>query len=960
MGAEDAKDMDRAKAPPGHVLAFGSFRIHPDRHLLLKGGRPVPIGSRALEILLELVINAGELVTKEQLVARAWPDTVVDESNLRAQVASLRKTLGDGRRGARYVVAVPGRGYRFIARVSRVGGADAASSIDVVRAGNLPIRLSRTIGRDDVVRALGERMMRRRLLTITGPGGIGKTTVAVSVAASLLARHRDGACFVDLGTIANPALVPDAVATALGLGAIADHPGEAIASNLRDRSLLLVLDSCEHCLAAVAALAEETLAAAPGVRLLATSREPLRADGESVHRLPPLDTPAVGAGLTAAQAMASSAVELFVERVSASLNGFELGDREAQLVAEICRQLDGLPLAIELAAGRVAAFGIRGVAERLHDRFRLLTGGRRTALPRHQTILATLEWSHALLTEPERILLRRCAIFVGATTLASIEAVTADERLASNDVADTLAQLVAKSLASADVDGPVARYRLLATTRAYALDRLAESGELPAVARRHAAHVRDLLQLAMTEWDTASTAEWVGSYAPHIDNVRAALDWAFHAGSDAELGVDLTAAAIPLWFQLSLTDECRVGVQRALDRLTPGDSRDARLRQIMQLYMALGLSRTFTVGLAPQATAAWRKALEIAQSLGDTGGELEALWGLWFCQIGTSEYRSALETARRYCDAADSAADVALGHRLVAVPLHCLGDHAGARTCLEPSLTDGPTPAEPPAGRRFRFDQPFAAGVILAQMLWLQGFADQASAVAQQRLTEASRTGHSISVCDALAQAVCPVALWVGDLSALAEAVAMLRARTAREVLGPWSILGRCWEGALLIRRDGPDAGLEALQSAVEELEHVRFGFYQTGFLACLAEGLAAGGSIAHGLTVIERALEQCMRREELWCLAELLRVKGEILLQGSTRDTARAEQQFVHAVECARRQGELAWELRATISLARLRQQTGNGRDVIDALASVYARFGEGFATSDLIAARSLLDARS
>ena len=236
------ENMDRGKAPPGDVLAFGSFRIHPDRHLLLKGGRPVPIGSRALEILLELVIHAGELVTKEQLIARAWPDTVVDESNLRAQVASLRKTLGDGRRGARYVVAVPGRGYRFTASVSRVGGADAASSRDVVRAGNLPIRLSRTIGRDDVVRALGERMMRRRLLTITGPGGIGKTTVAVSVAATLLARHPDGACFVDLGTIANPDLVPDAVATALGLGSIADHPGEAIASFLRDRALLLVLD----------------------------------------------------------------------------------------------------------------------------------------------------------------------------------------------------------------------------------------------------------------------------------------------------------------------------------------------------------------------------------------------------------------------------------------------------------------------------------------------------------------------------------------------------------------------------------------------------------------------------------------------------------------------------------------------------------------------------------------------
>lgn len=870
------------------------------------------------------------------------------------QVAALRKALGDGRRGARYVVAVPGHGYRFVAPVSRV----AATSDDAVRASNLPVRLSRTIGRDDVVSALVERMMRRRLLTITGPGGIGKTTVALSVASTLIAHHSSGVCFVDFGTLADPELVPVAVATALGLGIISDHPAEAIAAFVRDKSLLIVLDNCEHCLEAAALCAETTLGAAPGVRILATSREPLRADGESVHRLLPLDTPQVGAGLTAARAMASPAVELFVERVGASLNGFELGDADAQLVADICRQLDGLPLAIELAAGRVAAFGIRGVAERLHDRFRLLAGGRRTALPRHQTILATLEWSHALLSLPERVLLRRLAIFAGPMALSSIAAVTADGDLPPSDVTDTLAQLVAKSLASADVSGRDARYRLLATTRAYALQKLVESGEFPTVAERHAEHVRDLLRLAMAEWEAASAAEWLGSYAPHIDNVRAALEWAFRADSDPALGVELTTAAIPLWFQLSLTDECRVGVQRALDRSEPGDARDASVRQIMQLYMALGLSRTFTVGLAPQATAAWKKALEIAESLRDAESVLESLWGLRLCQIGISEYRAALATATRYRDLAVNAADIALGDRLVAVPLHCLGDHAQARRHLEPSRVNDSRDVAAPAGRRFRFDQPLAAGVMLAQMLWLQGSPDQARVVARRELEEARRAGHSISVCDALAQAECPIALWVGDWSALAEAVAMLRAETAAQAVGPWSILGRCWEAALRIRRNDP-GGVAALGKAVEELEHVRFGFYHTGFLACLAEGLAATGNAAQGLTVIDRALEQCERREELWCRAEMSRVKGEVLLCGNDPREALAERQFMEALDCARRQGALSWELRAATSLARLRRRKPNGDEAMTALAEVYARFREGFATADLATARVLLDDR-
>ena len=357
-----------------------------------------------------LVERAGELVTKEELVARVWPDTVVDESNLRAQMAALRKALGDGRDGARYVATVPGRGYRFVAPVAR-------STEPVTRgelgagAQELPVRLVRTVGRAEVVAAIGSRLQRRRFLTIVGPAGIGKTTVALAVAEALSASYEHGAAYLDLAASSDARLAPSALAAALGLASISEDPVPGVIAHLRDRQMLLVLDSCEHVVEAAAVMAEQILKGAPGIHLLATSREPLRAEGESVHRLAPREVPLPSSELTAAEALTFSAVELFVERAAAGLDGFALTDANAPLVAEICSRLDGIALAIELVAGRVDALGVAGVAARLDDRFRLLTSGRRTALPRHQTLSAALDWSYEFLPEEERALLRRLAVF---------------------------------------------------------------------------------------------------------------------------------------------------------------------------------------------------------------------------------------------------------------------------------------------------------------------------------------------------------------------------------------------------------------------------------------------------------------------------------------------------------------------------------------------------------------------
>ena len=356
------------------VFAFGPFRLRAKRRLLLKGDQLVPIGSRALEILIALIERSGELITKEELFARAWPHTVVEESSLRAQVAALRKVLRDDSDDSPYVLAVPGQGYRFVGSVSQAQ--TGLSSRVTARIGNLPVRLTPVVGRAETIELLETRLQRCRFVTLIGPGGVGKTTVAVATAAQAAESYQDGVYFFDASALTESSLLPGVLASSLGVSIIANDVADGLTQELQSKQLLIVLDNCERIAEATARLAERILKAAPAVRLLVTSREPLRAEGESVHRLAPLDAPPAAAGLTAAEARRFSAVELFVERAASTREGFQLLDPDAAVVADVCRQLDGLPLAIELAAGRVDAYGLRGIAQRLDDH-READGGRR-------------------------------------------------------------------------------------------------------------------------------------------------------------------------------------------------------------------------------------------------------------------------------------------------------------------------------------------------------------------------------------------------------------------------------------------------------------------------------------------------------------------------------------------------------------------------------------------------------
>ena len=913
------------------------------------------LGSRALAILAALVERPGEVVSKAALMARVWPSTVVDESNLKVNMSALRSALGEGQSGRRYVATVTGHGYRFVASV-RIS-APHASPMPAMAAGphNLPASSTRTIGRAGTIDALLKQLSRHRFITVVGAGGIGKTTVALAVAEALIASYDHGVWFVDLAPLRDASLVPRALASSLGLTISSQDPVVALTAYLRDRRMLIVLDNCEHLIEAAAALTEQLIGCASGVHILATSREPLRARGERVHRLAPLGNAPASAGLTAAEALAFPAVQLFVERAIASVEDFELHDADAPVVAAICRKLDGIALAIELAATRIDAFGPRELSNLLDDRFRLLRQDRRTVLPRHRSLAAALDWSYELLSMDERSVLNRLSVFAGAFSLESAGAVAADGRITGRDVINGIENLVAKSLVAADASGAAVRYRLLDTTRSYALQKLTDSGELATLLRRHAEHQRDILSRAAGEVEARLTADWLMDYGHAIDDVRAALGWAFSADGDAAIGVALTVAAIPLWMHLSLIDECRVSIERAL----AGDGLRRNDRDDMKLYAGLAAALLHERGPLPDVDAVWTRALQIAERLGDREYQLRPLWGLAIARFYVGDYRLALDLLRRYRGVATEKGDVAdllSCDRLIGSTLHYLGDQREARRQLEHTLGQHLSLQRSHIAR-FQYDQRVAAKYNLTNILWLSGFPDQALRMVQGALEDAEATDHAFTVCNVLIHGACPLALYVGDLATAERLVDRLHDHLAAHARVVGRAQGDCLRGMLLIAR-GDRAGLPLLRGGIDRLSGVRFRLRYPYFLGALALGLHAAGQAGAARTAIEQALDWCERSDERWCMAELLRIQGHFLEEEGTAAAIKAaESRYQRSLDWARLHGALSWELRTATSLARLWRRQGMAGEAGQLLSSVYNRFTEGFETADLRTARTLVE---
>jgi predicted ATPase/DNA-binding winged helix-turn-helix (wHTH) protein len=557
--------------PMGDAFVFGPFRLLVARRELLAHGVPVTIGQRAFDILLLLVSRHGELVTKDELMAEVWPGIVVEENNIQVHVSALRKVLGAAGGSERYLLTVAGRGYRFVAKVERESVAPPGAAPAFASGGgaggraarnNLPQQLTTLIGREPELADIKARLAAHRLVTLTGSGGVGKTRLAIEAGRGVLERYTDGVWLAELAPLADAQLVTSIVAEVLGAGLGASIAAvESLASALKHKELLLIVDNCEHVIAEAARVVEALIRNCPRVSILASSRERLAIAGESVIRVPSLPAPEAGAALTAADARQFAAVRLFVERAKELGLGFALSDDNAAAVGSICRRLDGIPLAIELAVPRLKVLSAQQLAHGLDERFRLLTGGSRTALPRQQTLRALIDWSYGLLSAPEKLLLARLSVFLGSAAQTSISEIAAGGEIAPSQVGDLLLSLAEKSLVQADVAGSEPRYRLLESTRLYVGEKLADARRLR---RRHAQHFAARFAQATAEWETTPTQRWIARYEADIDNLRGALEWAFGPGGDVALGLDLVGSSHVLWTELGLVLEHRRWVLAAL------------------------------------------------------------------------------------------------------------------------------------------------------------------------------------------------------------------------------------------------------------------------------------------------------------------------------------------------------------------------------------------------------------
>jgi predicted ATPase/DNA-binding winged helix-turn-helix (wHTH) protein len=923
------------------VLTFGPFRLLSTQRTLMEGDRPIRIGNRALDILFALVERAGELVDKDDLIARVWPNVVVEESAIRVHIATLRKILGHGQGGARYVENVTGRGYRFVAPVTRHEADGPPGSMPNAAAdhcGNLPAPLTRMIGRANIVATLAARLPQQRFITIVGPGGIGKTAVALAVADKLSQSCDDDTCFVDLASVTDPLLVPSALASALGLAILSQDPLPGLITFLRDKKALIVLDNCEHVVEAAAELADNVLREAPDVLLLATSREPLGSESERVHRLSPLQAPPRSATLSVADALAFPAVELFAERAAASLDTFELEDADMPIIGDLCRRLDGIPLAIELVAARVDLLGVRGLGEHLDDGVHRLTNSRHAAPPRHRTLHATLDWSYGLLSATEQLILRRCAIFAGGFDLASARAVTSDHDISESDVLNTILSLGAKSLITADVSDDNVIYHLLDITRAYAREKLRNSHESAEISRRHAAYLCDV-------WDGAdartwSSDQWLEKHGRKIDDVRAAIDWCSSPDGDALLGQRLTAASGPLWFRLYLLSEYGRRLQLALQIHHAASTSDPSLD--MLLNIVLGYTLLYLGD--PRSGACFDRAIEIADHLGDTTTLCEALSGLGYQRRLAGDYPSAVRASERaFVLIDDSSTEAAArGHKLMALTHHFAGNQATARFHAERALSRGIRGAFPVGALTRWLDHRITARAVLCRILWVQGLPDQAAIAAHDCVEDAVSAGHGLWLNSSLLFA-CTVVLWTGDMPAADRFIAMLLHHSARHSLRISHFRARSLATVLEFRR-GYSPRMIARRDEILSDPLCDPQYVET--LATLSEDLIGAEAVARGED-----------GRAGWCAAEILRVNAAVLLKAGALDAAAAETRFRRSLDIARQQAALSWELRAATSLARLWQDQKRIDDAHDLLASVHGRFTEGFGTADLVAARVLLN---
>jgi predicted ATPase/DNA-binding winged helix-turn-helix (wHTH) protein len=656
---------------------FGRFELDATSRQLLSNGSPIALGARAFDVLLALVERRGRLVTKDELMDLVWPGLVVEENNLQVQISALRKALG-----ANAIATIPGRGYRFALDTSPSG--EALSALEPARH-NLPHPLTSFIGLEDDLREYGELLGQTRLLTLTGIGGCGKTRLAIKLAESILPSFPDGVWFVDLAPLSNAEGVPLHVATTLGIRKQADQPHiETLCDYIAGRRMLLVLDNCEHLSAMCAELTQRLLGAALGLRVLATSREGLNVHGERTVTVRSLALPAAGSAHDLQGLQSSEAVRLFVERAQLAVTRFAIDAGTARVVAEICRRLDGIPLAIELAAARVKVLSVDEIRMRLHDRFRLLTGSHAAALPRQQTLLAAIQWSYDHLAPDEQRLLRLLSVFARGWTLAGAVRVI-DENADEYEVLDLLTRLVDLSLVTIEyAEGGGTRYAMLETVRQYARDQLNQSGEGNTARSRHLKFFVALAEEAAPQVNGREQGIWLARLKSESANLLQAAAVCDLVDDGAELGLRLVHALLDFWFHLGLIELGHQVTLAALGRAGATVRNEVRANALL---VAGALSRS--VERRDEANAYLVEALSIAREIHDDRPAVEALMLLGYLANDRGSSASAFEVLREALTLASALGDKMLVARVLNATgeVHRVaGNYEAAQPLYEQSL----------------------------------------------------------------------------------------------------------------------------------------------------------------------------------------------------------------------------------------------------------------------------------
>ncbi len=933
-------------------VAFGSFHLYPKQRLLLQDGASTPLRGREFDLLVALVSRAGEFLTNDELTAIVWPSTIVSDANLRVQMASLRRALGDGRGNMRYVINVAGRGYCFAAPtrlvtdwtksdVEETSVGTSVAPAESRRRHNLPSRRSNVIGREEAVHRLVANVPERRLITVVGPGGVGKTTLALTVAEQMADQFSHGAWLVDLAPLSDPSLVSSAVASALGLSVVPEEAGEAIAAFLASKRLLLVVDNCEHVIEAAAAMIDRVLLAARGVHVLATSRETLRLGCEWAFRLGALETPPLGADLAADHLLAYPAAQLFVERAWPG-DTTRLDTNHAALIGEICRKVDGSPLALELAAARASAFGLVNLAERLDGALEFLTKGHRTATPRHQTLRAMFDWSYDLLSRDEQRVLARLSIFRGEFDSQAAAAVCADDDLPAGRVMEALSGLSAKSLLATHPERASSSYRLLVLTRAYAAEKLAASSDANLVARRHALHFQTLLHDAVASYGDAQ-AVWMETQIRIIDDVRAALDWAFSPSGDERLAIVLTRAAIQPGLRLSLFSE----YARRIDSLLARSVGEGALDPATRIYLLVERMNILqhTTDDPRMRRALTSEVATLAATLADTAEGKSATFDSLVLAFGDafSEGRAPdmLRLAQEVLAldqslSGDGGADAirVTGERMLAQARHFQGDHAAAASLVDRVLRYPPALMRPSRSLQAdRLDPRITLRIFQARIDWLQGRPHQAVAIAHDAVELASQ-GYGHGYCYALAMASYPVAIWRGDLASARDHLTALGDHAASAGFDYWGRWAQQLRHALDVIEGRAGRGGLALENPLH-LDHL--ATFHPSF------------STASALRRVEDGLAQ-------WCAPEVLRAYAECHVADGRLSLEAAGAMLSRSFELARRQNAVAWQLRTATTLARLWDYQGRREEACELLGPVLDQFDEGLNDNDFVSAEALL----